>query len=122
MFDRQRALSLFHENRKRSAELFSIPKDSEYYARPISLRNPIVFYEGHLPAFNFNTLWKRALGLNGIDADLETLFARGIDPDHEPDDVASVWPSREKVREFAAATDERVLDALTNRTRPLPGS
>ena len=28
------------------------------YSRPIDLRHPIVFYEGHLPAFSFNTLVK----------------------------------------------------------------
>ena len=39
-----------------------------------------MFYEGHLPAFSFNTLVKKALGEPSIDAALETLFARGIDP------------------------------------------
>ena len=121
MFDRERALSLFHENRKRSAELFSIPSADDYYARPISLRNPIVFYEGHLPAFNLNTLWKRALGRAGVDAHLETLFARGIDPDHEPGDANAAWPTPHAVRDFVAAADERVLDALTSESLDIAG-
>jgi iron(II)-dependent oxidoreductase len=56
-------------------------EDEAYYERPISLRLPFVFYEGHLPVFSFNTLVKRGLGQPGIDARFEDLFARGIDPD-----------------------------------------
>ena len=61
--------------------LFDLLADEAYYSQPIALRHPIVFYEGHLPAFSFNTLVKRALGRPSIDAQLEQLFARGIDPD-----------------------------------------
>ena len=62
--------------------LFDMLAEEAYYSRPIALRHPIVFYEGHLPGFSFNTLVKKGLGLPSIDARLETLFARGIDP-HE---------------------------------------
>ena len=67
----------------------SAPRRSSAWSRtrPTSavrspLRNPIVFYQGHLPAFSFNTLVKKGLGRPGFDARLEDLFARGIDP-HE---------------------------------------
>jgi len=40
-------------NRKRSSELFDLLSETAYYTRPIALRHPIVFYEGHLPAFSF---------------------------------------------------------------------
>ena len=60
--------------------LFDLLADEAYYSQPIALRHPIVFYEGHLPAFSFNTLVKRALGGPSIDPRLEQLFARGIDP------------------------------------------
>jgi ergothioneine biosynthesis protein EgtB len=62
--------------------LFDMLAEEAYYSRPIALRHPIVFYEGHLPGFSFNTLVKKGLGLPSIDTRLETLFARGIDP-HE---------------------------------------
>src|SRR5258705_12247421 len=68
-------------NRDRSRAIFDLVADRAYYDRPIALRHPIVFYEGHLPAFSFNTLVKRALGRPSIDARLEALFARGIDTD-----------------------------------------
>jgi len=86
----------FREGRARSAEVFAIPKPEAYYDRPIPLRNPIVFYEGHLPAFNVNTIIKLIGQKPGIDEHYETLFARGIDPE-SPDEARSptnLWPSR----------------------------
>ena len=38
--------------RARTRRLFDIITPDAYYDRPIALRNPIVFYEGHLPAFS----------------------------------------------------------------------
>src|ERR1700737_95710 len=74
-------INWYVRNRARSKALFDLVSEEAYYSRPIALRHPIVFYEGHLPAFSFNTLVKRGLGRPSIDAGLETLFARGIDPD-----------------------------------------
>jgi iron(II)-dependent oxidoreductase len=108
----------YRRNRARSAALFDLLDDEAYYARPIALRQPIVFYEGHLPAFSFNTLVKRGLGRPSIDAPLEALFARGIDPEetaasaHASSDAR--WPTREQVKDFAARADEQVLDALAH--------
>src|SRR4051795_1930451 len=97
--------------RARSRQLFGLLDDEAYYSQPIDLRHPIVFYDGHLPAFSFNTLVKRALGRRSIDARLESLFARGIDP-HEAAgggrqeaSPRARWPARDEVRAFAAAAD-----------------
>ena len=38
---------------------------------PIALRHPVVFYEGHVAAFNVNTLGEARPRLPGVDADLE---------------------------------------------------
>ena len=107
-------LRWFREGRARTREVFSIPKEETYYQRPIALRNPIVFYEGHLPAFSINTLMKLALGRDGINEDYETLFARGIDPEDEAAvrDPASLWPTRDAVQAYGAEADailERTL-------------
>ena len=90
--------------RGRTRALFDIVAPEAYYDRPIALRNPIVFYEGHLPAFCVNTLVKLTHGGRGIDERFETLFARGIDP---PDETAANsptgrWPSRDEVHAYAA--------------------
>src|SRR5256885_3057341 len=80
--DRDAILGWYRRNRARSRSLFDLLSSDAYYSQPIALRHPIVFYEGHLPGFSFNTLVKTALGRPSIDARLEALFARGIDP-HE---------------------------------------
>src|SRR3954466_10453675 len=103
----------YHAIRARSRQLFGLLDDEAYYSQPIDLRHPIIFYDGHLPAFSFNTLVKRALGRPSIDARLEALFARGIDPD-APSDHALSWPDRATVRAFVEEADRRVLDALAN--------
>jgi iron(II)-dependent oxidoreductase len=124
-FDRGAAMAWYRRNRERSSALFDLLSEDAYYSRPIALRHPIVFYEGHLPAFSFNTLVKKGLGEPGIDARLELLFARGIDPDTDRasgGDVQAQWPERQAVRAFADEADRRVLDALANGDVDRPGS
>ncbi len=45
--------------RKQSDELFSIVKPEFLYERPIAERHRIVFYIGHLEAFDWNLLRER---------------------------------------------------------------
>lgn len=113
----------YTHNRLRTRAIFDLVADEAYYSRPIDLRHPIVFYEGHLPAFSFNTLVKRALGGASIDPRLESLFARGIDPsdDHARAADAKSWPARSEVRQFAAEADRRVREALTMADLDRPG-
>ena len=125
---RQRLIEWYLRNRERSKTLFDLISEEAYYSRPIALRHPIVFYEGHLPAFSFNTLVKRGLGHGAIDPALEALFARGIDP-HESSghgaalihDPRQGWPARDVVHQFADEADRRVLDALRNAEIDQPG-
>lgn len=111
-------LAWYRANRARSRELFDLVVPDAYYDRPIPLRNPIVFYEGHLPAFSVNTLVKLTLKRDGIDERLETLFARGIDPADETAvrSPTEVWPSREEVQAYARAADALVEETLTEPT------
>jgi iron(II)-dependent oxidoreductase len=140
VFDRPTAVAWYRRNRARSRALFDLLAAEAYYSQPIALRHPIVFYEGHLPAFSFNTLVKKGLGLPGIDERLEALFARGIDP-HEnlapaqgplagrpldqrgagPECPPPGWPSREVVHQFADEADRQVIEALTNADLERPG-
>lgn len=113
--DRERLLERFSGMRARTRAMFDLLADPVYYERPIALRNPIVFYEGHLPAFAVNTLIRRGLGRPGIDAHLERIFERGIDPESEATAVARgnpAWPDRPAVQAFAAAADELVAGAI----------
>src|SRR5437764_13045698 len=127
-FDRHAALDWYCRTRARSQALFDLLADEAYYSQPIALRHPIVFYEGHLPAFSFNTLVKKGLGRPSIDAALERLFARGIDPGDSDATGAvrnaesrPVWPTRAEVRAFAAEADRQLLDALASADIEQPG-
>jgi gamma-glutamyl hercynylcysteine S-oxide synthase len=117
----------YRRNRARSRQLFALLSDDAYYSQPIALRHPVVFYEGHLPGFSFNTLVKKALGGASIDAGLERLFARGIDPQESAAAGSRApgsrfqWPSREVVRAFAVEADRLVVDALEHADIERPG-
>ena len=126
-FDRSAAASWYRRNRARSRALFDLLAEEAYYSQPIALRHPIVFYEGHLPGFSFNTLVKKGLGGASIDPRLETLFARGIDP-HETQaggagraGEPSAWPARDLVHAFADEADRQVIDALLHADVDRPG-
>jgi ergothioneine biosynthesis protein EgtB len=115
--DTTAAVEWYRRNRARSEAIFDLIDPAAYYSRPISLRNPIVFYEGHLPAFSVIAFLRRGLGLPSVDARLERLFERGIDPESEETAVprsgaATAWPSRGEVRTFARACDEAVIRAM----------
>ena len=125
--DRTAAAAWYKLNRSRSRALFDLIDPSAYYDRPIALRNPIVFYEGHLPAFSIISFINRGLGEEGVDGRLEQLFARGIDPESLDTAVPrsgadTQWPRREQVLAFGDAVDARVtsaiLDAPFDESRP----
>src|SRR5262249_37037435 len=117
---RDALLAWFHRNRARSRQLFDMLDPAAYYTRPIALRNPIVFYEGHMPAFSVITLIKRGLGRPGVDESLERLFARGIDPESEeaanPRVNPAAWPTRDEVLEYVRRADAPVEDAVCGGT------
>jgi iron(II)-dependent oxidoreductase len=111
---RDRLIDWYRNNREMTRALFTIPTAEAYYDRPIKLRNPITFYEGHIPVFAVNTLIRMALKRGGMDPQFETLFARGIDPEDE--DAAKTptdfWPSRDRVQAYGLDADDLVIRAL----------
>jgi gamma-glutamyl hercynylcysteine S-oxide synthase len=113
--DRDAMIAWYRRNRARSAGLFNIIEPSAFEERPIPLRHPFIFYEGHLPAFSYLTFNERGLGEAPVDARYEKLFERGIDPgslDDAQRHGRTDWPSRAEVAQFGLACDERILAAL----------
>lgn len=103
--------------RMRTDELFSLLKPDAIYDRPIPERHRIIFYVGHLEAFDWNLLRERTLHLEPFQPEYDRLFAFGIDPvgGGLPTDQPTDWPSIAEVRNYVRRVrDEidRALDAL----------
>jgi iron(II)-dependent oxidoreductase len=107
-----------HEARANSDELFEIVRPEALYDRPIPERHRIIFYLGHLEAFDWNLLLE-PLGLASFDPDFDRLFAFGIDPVEGglPDDRPEDWPPLEIVRRYAAQVRKTLDDALHNANK-----
>ncbi|HUO26902.1 MAG TPA: SUMF1/EgtB/PvdO family nonheme iron enzyme [Candidatus Aquilonibacter sp.] len=90
--------------RRRSDELFAVVRPAFLYERPIPERHRIVFYIGHLEAFDWNLLHERVLGLQSSDPEFDRLFAFGIDPvgGGLPCDQPHDWPAIDRVRGYAS--------------------
>jgi ergothioneine biosynthesis protein EgtB len=89
--------------RAESDRLFQLVKPDAMYDRPIPERHRIIFYLGHLEAFDWNLLQPRLPGLKTFDAGLDGLFAFGIDPVNGglPSDQPGDWPSLAQVESYA---------------------
>jgi gamma-glutamyl hercynylcysteine S-oxide synthase len=104
--------------RQRTDDLFNLVKSDSLYARPIAERHRIIFYIGHLEAFDWNLFHERVLGLKAFHPEFDRLFAFGIDPvgGGLPTDQPSDWPSiaavQDYVRRIRAILDEKLSHAL----------
>src|SRR5947209_12708752 len=95
-------LTRLNQARQRSDELFAIVRPDSLYERPIPERHRIVFYIGHLEAFDWNLLCGRIIDQTAFDPELDHLFAFGIDPVDGSllTDQPSDWPSIDGVRRY----------------------
>jgi len=66
--------------RARTDEVFRAVREEALYDRPIPERHRIIFYVGHVEAFDWNLLAQRAFGLQSFQRTFDHLFAFGIDP------------------------------------------
>jgi gamma-glutamyl hercynylcysteine S-oxide synthase len=106
--------------RRRSDSLFQVVRPDSLYERPIPERHRIIFYIGHLEAFDWNLLHEALLGSKALDPEFDRLFAFGIDPvgGGLPDDQPSDWPSLEAVGNYVnrarSALDDRLSDGIVD--------
>src|ERR1700736_1392190 len=107
--------------RARTDELFGIVREEAIYERPIAERHRIIFYIGHVEAFDWNLLAQRAFGLQSFHPAFDQLFAFGIDPvgGGLPTDKASDWPAREEIEQYNQGLRTR-LDGAIARAMRLP--
>src|SRR5277367_4423388 len=106
-------LSRLEEARARTDALFEILPPNSFYERPVAERHRLIFYLGHLEAFDWNLL-SGPLGLQPHDAAFDKLFAFGIDPvgGGLPTDTPGDWPNIAQVEKYNRGVRERLDDAL----------
>jgi iron(II)-dependent oxidoreductase len=113
---RHKLMERVSDARRRSDALFGIVQPGSMYERPIPERHRIVFYVGHLEAFDWNLLHENVFGLKTFHPEFDRLFAFGIDPvgGGLPGDQLSDWPSMLEIRDYVAtirtALDQKLRD------------
>ena len=108
--------------RQLTDSLFAEIGPDAWFQRPIPERHRIVFYLGHLEAFDWRQIAHEGLGLPALSPPLDDLFAFGIDPPKGqlPRDAVNDWPSVEEARAYGVRVrgclgellDEAPEDAL----------
>jgi iron(II)-dependent oxidoreductase len=86
--------------RARTDRTFQILKAEAFYSRPIPERHRLIFYLGHLEAFDWNQICRQGLDIPSFHPEFDRLFEFGIDPPvgKAAEDQPSDWPSIEEVR------------------------
>ena len=104
--------------RAQTDALFDLLPPNSFYERPIAERHRLIFYLGHLEAFDWNLL-SGPLGLGTHDAAFDKLFAFGIDPigGGLPTDKPGDWPNIAKTEKYKTNIRARLDEALRKSDR-----
>jgi gamma-glutamyl hercynylcysteine S-oxide synthase len=96
--------------RAESDRHFAIVRPDALYERPIADRHRVVFYLGHLEAFEGNLLRDTVGGLPSFNPEFDRLFAFGIDPvgNALPNDRPEDWPALEEIRDYNRRLREQI--------------
>ena len=100
----------------KATHLFEIIRPEAFYERPIAERHRIIFYLGHLEAFDWNLFSRELPGLKPFAPGFDQLFAFGIDPVNGglPDDQPEDWPKRDEVLRYVQSLRTSLSDELAN--------
>ena len=95
-----------HGARARTDELFGLVRPDAIYDRPIAERHRIIFYLGHVEAFDWNLIGGHAGFLRSFHPEFDRLFAFGIDPPpgQLPSDEPGDWPAVPEVERYNRRT------------------
>ena len=112
----------YHDVRRRTRQIFDLIAPDAFDMRPIPLRHPLRFYEGHLASFNVGMLLQSGFLENDQQPDLTTLFARGIDPlDTSAADKLAIqrWPERGVVADYITRVENEMERAFESEIDPI---
>jgi formylglycine-generating enzyme required for sulfatase activity len=107
--------SALSQAREETDELFRLVRPTSLYERPIPERNRIVFYLGHVEAFDWNLIGRYALDIRSFHPEFDRLFAFGIDPPpgQLPSDQPSDWPSLAEVERYNLRTRDEIDELIS---------
>ena len=90
--------------------MFSLVNPDSFYERGIPERHRLIFYLGHVEAFDWNQICRWTLGKPSFHAEFDQLFEAGIDPKEGtlPQDNPSDWPSVDEVLQYNRQVIEEV--------------
>ena len=110
---RPRLMARWQHARAVTDALFSSLDEDTLYQRPIAERHRIVFYVGHLEAFDWNLLTHRRTVAAPFNTGFNQLFAFGIDPVGTglPQDLPEDWPGLADILAYRQTVRE-TLDAF----------
>jgi iron(II)-dependent oxidoreductase len=100
--------------RQLTDSIFRLLKPGALYSRPIPERHRLVFYLGHLEAFDWNLIGRKTLGVDSFSRQFDTLFEFGIDPPvgQAASDEPSDWPGIEEIRAYNKLVRGRLDELL----------
>jgi iron(II)-dependent oxidoreductase len=98
--------------------LFSAIDPASIYDRPIAERHRMIFYLGHVEAFDWNQMAQSGAAVRSYNPAFDKLFELGIDPEpgQLPSDTPSDWPSSEEI--FAYRT--KIRDSVDRHLSGIP--
>ncbi|MGI8741908.1 MAG: SUMF1/EgtB/PvdO family nonheme iron enzyme [Bryobacteraceae bacterium] len=102
------------EARARTDELFRLLRPGAIYERPIPDRHRLIFYLGHLEAFDWNQVCRGVLGMSSFHPEFDKLFEFGIDPEpgNAPADGPFDWPGVPAIQDYNAKVRRKLDEAL----------
>lgn len=106
-------LTKLNAAREETDKLFSVIRTGSIYERPVAQRHRLIFYLGHLEAFDWNQVAAGQLPADRFNPTFDKLFEAGIDPDSNslPTDRPSDWPSLYEVHSYCKRV-RREMDLL----------
>lgn len=103
--------------RRQTDDLFEAISPAALVERPVRERHRLIFYLGHLEAFDWNQVCRAGLAIPSFHPEFDRLFEFGIDPKigSEPDDQPADWPPAVVIKAYnqriRETFDRRITDA-----------
>ncbi|MBZ5700827.1 MAG: SUMF1/EgtB/PvdO family nonheme iron enzyme [Acidobacteriia bacterium] len=96
--------------RARTDEFFQIVRPEAIWDSPVAGRHPLIFYLGHLEAFDWNLLAHRGFCLQPFHTVFDDMFGPATAADYCPPSKPKDWPGIEEIQLYTQRVREK-LDA-----------